>query len=111
MSSTRRMEIFIVILTIGLGTLVHFGKSRMFSASFVELKAEREKIFFFFLSKKGKNDCILHNVLLAKGMQGMALEKKKQNDYIVIFIFLKFEIRNKSYFRIRTIKFKKWMNV
>ena len=110
MSSTRRTEIFIVILTIGLGTLVHFGKSRMFSASFVELKAEREKIFFFFfLSKKGKNDCILHNVLLAKGMQGMASEKKKKqkNNYIVIFIFLKFEIPNKSYFRIRTIKFKK----
>ena len=42
------------------------------------------------------------------GMQGMASEI---NDYIVIFIFLKFEIRNKSYFKIRTIKFKKLMNV
>ena len=71
MSSTRRTEIFIVILTIGLGTLVHFGKSRMFSASFVE-----------FLSKKGKNDCILHNELLAKGMQGMASEKKKKKKTI-----------------------------
>ena len=80
-----------MILTIGLGTLVHFGKSRMFSASFVELKAEREKIFFFFLSKKGKNDCILHNVLLAKGMQGMALEKKTKRLHSYLYFF---KIRN-----------------
>ena len=92
MSSTRRTEIFIVILTIGLGTLVHFGKSRMFSALFVELKAEREKIFFFFfLSKKGKNDCILHNVLLAKGMQGMASEKKTKRLHSYLYFF---KIRN-----------------
>ena len=84
MSSTMRKEIFIVILTLGLGLLVHFGKSHMFSASFVELKAEQEQIICF-LSKEGKNDCILHNVLLAMGMQGMASEKK--NDFIVIFIF------------------------
>ena len=60
MSSTMRTEIFIEILTLGLGLYVHFGKSHMFSASFVELKAETEQIIFF-LSKKGKNDCILHN--------------------------------------------------
>ena len=71
-----------MILTLGLGLLVHFGKSHMFSASFVELKAKQEQIIFW--SKKGKNDCILHNVLLAMGMQGMASEI---NDYIVIFIF------------------------
>ena len=70
MSSTMRTEIFIVILTLGLGTLVHFGKSHMFSASFVELNAEQKQIIF--LSKKEKNDCIFHNVLLAMGMQGMA---------------------------------------
>ena len=45
MSSTRRTEIFIEILTLGLGLLVHFGKSHMFSASFLELKAEQEQIF------------------------------------------------------------------
>ena len=106
MSSTRRTEIFIVILTLGLGTLVHFGKSHMFSASFVEFKAEQEQIVFW--SKKGKNDYILHNVLSAMGMQGMASEI---NDYIVTFIFLKFEIRSKSYFKIGTIKFKELMNV
>ena len=39
MSSTMRTETFIVILTLGLGLLVHFGKSHMFSASFVEMKA------------------------------------------------------------------------
>ena len=33
MSSTRRTEIFIEMLTLGLGSLVHFGKSHMFSAS------------------------------------------------------------------------------
>ena len=69
MSSTRRTEIFIVILTLGLGTLVHLGKSHMFSASFVELNPEQEQIIF--LSKKEKHECILHNVLLAMGMQGM----------------------------------------
>ena len=53
MSSTMRTEIFIEILTLGLGLFVHFGKSHMFSASFVELKAETEQIIFF-LSKKGK---------------------------------------------------------
>ena len=89
-----RTEIFIEILTLGLGLFVHFGKSHMFSASFVELKAETEQIIFFFCQRREKNDCILHNALLAKGMQGMAWEKKK-NDYIVIFIFFywKFEIK------------------
>ena len=52
MSSTMRKEIFTVILTLGLGTLVHFGKSHMFSASFVELKAYQEQIIFW--SKKEK---------------------------------------------------------
>ena len=89
MSSTRRTEIFIVILTLGLGTLVHFGKSHMFSASFVELKAEQEQIIF--LSKKEKNDCILHNVLLAIGMQGMALGKEKKRLHSYIYFF---KIRN-----------------
>ena len=45
MSSTMRTEIFIAILTLGLGLLVHFGKSHMFSASFLELKAEQEQFF------------------------------------------------------------------
>ena len=94
MSSTMRTEIFIEILTLGLGLFVHFGKSHMFSASFVELKAETEQIIFFFCERREKNDFILHNALLAKGMQGMAWEKK--NDYIVIFIYFfysKFEIK------------------
>ena len=107
MSSTMRTEIFIEILTVGLGLFVHFGKSHMFSASFVELKAETEQIIFF-CQRREKNDCILHNALLAKGMQGMVWEKKKKkkrlHSYIYLFLF---EIRNKSYFRIRTIKFKK----
>ena len=75
MSSTMSKEIFTVILTLGLGLLVHFGKSHMFSASFVELKAEQVQIIFFF--KEGKNEYILHNVLLAMGLQGMPSEKKK----------------------------------
>ena len=105
MSSTMRTEIFIEILTLGLGLFVHFGKSHMFSASFVELKAETEQIIFFFCQRREKNDCILHNALLAKGMQGMAWGKKKRlHSYICFFLL---EIRNKSYFRIRTIKFKK----
>ena len=41
MSST---EIFIAILT--LGTLVHFGTSHVFSASFVVLEAKQEQIIF-----------------------------------------------------------------
>ena len=53
---------------------------------------------------------LLFNFTFSYGIQGMASEQKK-NDYIVVFIFLKFEIRNKSYFKIRTIKFKKLMNV
>ena len=82
MSSTRRTEIFIEMLTLGLGLFVHFGKSHMFSASFVELKAEQEQIVFW--TKKRKNDYILHNVLSAMGMQGMVSEI---NNYIVTFIF------------------------
>ena len=62
-----------MILTLGLGTLVHFGKSHMFSASFIELKAEQElNHFFFCLSAEEKNERILHNLHLAMGMQGMA---------------------------------------
>ena len=52
MSSTMRTEIFFVILTLGLGTLVHFGKSQMFSALFVELKAEQELNHFFFVCQR-----------------------------------------------------------
>ena len=87
MSSTMRTEIFIEILTLGLGLFVHLGKSHMFSASFVELKAETEQINFFLL-KKGKNDCILHNALLAKGMQGMAWGKKKRLHSYIYFFFI-----------------------
>ena len=54
MSSTRRTEIFIAILTLGLGTLVHFGKCHMFSASLVELKAEQEQIFLKIRNSKKK---------------------------------------------------------
>ena len=52
MSSTMSKEIFTVILTLGLGLMVNSGKSHMFSASFVELKAKQEQIIF--LSKKEK---------------------------------------------------------
>ena len=52
MSSTMSKEIFTVILTLELGLMVNFGKSHMFSASFVELKAKHEQIIF--LSKKEK---------------------------------------------------------
>ena len=52
---------------------MHFGKSHIFSSSFVELKAEQElNHFFFCLSEKEKNERILHNLPLAMGMQGMA---------------------------------------
>ena len=54
MSSTTRTEIFIAILTLGLGLLVHFGKYHMFSASFVELKAEQEQSFLKILNSKEK---------------------------------------------------------
>lgn len=37
-------DIFIAILT--LGTLVHYGKSHVFSASFVALEAKQEQIIF-----------------------------------------------------------------
>ena len=82
-----RKEIFIVILTLGLGLFVHFGKSHMFSASFVELKAETEQIIVF-CQRREKNDCILHNALLAKGMQGMASEKKKKRLHSYIYIYI-----------------------
>ena len=72
MSSAMRTEIFTVILTLGLGLLVHSGKSQIFSSSFVELKAEQEQTHFFCLSEKEKNERILHNLPLAMGMQGMA---------------------------------------
>ena len=44
MSSTMMTEIFIAILT--LGTLVHYGKSHVCSASFVALEAKQEQIIF-----------------------------------------------------------------
>ena len=81
MPSTMRTEIFFVILTLGLGTLVHFGKPHMFSASFVELKAEQElNHYFFCLSEEEKNERILHNLHLAMAMQGI------ENDSIYIQI-------------------------
>ena len=104
MSSTMRTEIFIEILTLGLGLFVHFGKSHMFSASFVELKAETEQIIFF-CQRREKNDCILHNALLAKGMQGMAWEKKKRL-HSYIYFFFKFKIRNRIIYKIRTINLR-----
>ena len=47
---------------------------------------------------EGKSDCILHNVLLAMGFKAWHRNKKKKA-YIVIFILLKFKIRNKSYLK------------
>ena len=85
-----------MILTLGLGTLVHFGKSHTFSASFVEL-IESVTGTNHFLFKEGKIDCILHNVLLPMGFKAWHRNKKKA--YIVTFIFLKFKIRNKSYLK------------
>ena len=52
--------------------------------------------------KEGKNDCILHNVLLAMGFKAWHRNKKKKA-YIVIFIFLKFKIRNRIIYKEMTL--------
>ena len=77
MSSTLRTETFIVILTLGLGLLVHFGKSHMFSASFVELKAEQEQ--FIFLSKKEKMNAFCTTYFFSYGHARHGIGKKPRN--------------------------------
>ena len=77
-----RKEIFTVILSLGLGTLVHFGKSHMFSASFVELKAKQEQIIF--LSKKKKWIHFAQRTF-SYGLARNAIEKK---NYIAIYFFI-----------------------
>ena len=85
-----RKGIFTVILTPGLGLLVHFGKSHMFSASFVELKAKQEQIIF--LSKKKKWIHFAQRTF-SYGLARNAIEKKKLHSYIFFFYYSKFEIK------------------
>ena len=91
MSSTMRKEIFTVILTLGLGTLVHFGKSHMFSASFVELKAKQEQIIF--LSKKEKWIHFAKRTFSYELARHDIEKKKALHSYIYFFLNSKFEIK------------------
>ena len=77
-------EIFTVILTLGLGTLVHFGKSHMFSASFVELKAYQEQIIF---GQRRKKWLHFAQRTFSYGIQGMASEQKKKSLHSYIYFF------------------------